>query len=225
MKILSINTSHGICSVALSENNQVICTKTDSEPSRQAERLFLTIDTMLKEANLSYADINAVAADIGPGSFTGIRIGLAAARGIAMAANIPVLGVTGFEALAQQASNDGITGKLLVALDARRGQVFVQCFCNGNAGEQALLEYSDISSVLLHKDDVVVMGDGAHHLEQPLKENGVTYSIIGKYPIPTAGMISLCAFYKLKSGDYDSNPSPLYIRAPDAKLPKNLSGI
>ncbi len=219
MKILSIDTSHGICSTALAENGKLISVKTDPEPSRQAERLFLNIDDILKENQLTYIDINAIAADIGPGSFTGVRIGLAATRGIALAANIPVIGVTGFEALVYAAKHQGIIDDLLVVLDARRGQVFAQFFSNDANSEELLLDYSEITEILPNKN-ITIIGDGAALVEPILQNHNINYSVIDNLKIPDAGMVAMAAFEKINSGNYSKNPAPLYIRKPDAKLPK-----
>lgn len=218
MKILAIDTSHGICSIALADNGIIIASKTDFEPSKQAERLFSSIETLLKEAEVSYADINAITVDIGPGSFTGIRIGLAAARGVSLAADIPVIGITGFEALAlsQKESKD-----LLVALDAKRGQVYAQLFSKGtSACEEMMVDYGDITSIVSNTS-LDIIGDGAQLIATYL--NDVTHNIIIETKLPNAEMVALAAFEKIKGGNYQNNPAPLYIRKPDAKLPVSIN--
>ena len=219
MKILSIDTANGACSVALSNDGEVLATKTDNEPSKQAERLFSIINEVLHACDCKYSDINAIAANIGPGSFTGVRIGLSAARGIALAANIPIIGISGLEALAEHAKQEHNCKDLLVVLDARRNQLFTQFFSENQVGEAALLEYDDILSALPNKNPVKIIGSGATHTEQTLQNNGVTYEIISNYVNSDATIISLCAFNKYRKGNYNNNPSPLYIRPPDAKLP------
>ncbi len=225
MKILSINTSHGICSVALAEDGVLIAIKTDNEASKQAEILFLIINTMLQENNLSYADIGAIAVDIGPGSFTGVRIGLASARGITLAAKIPVIGVTGFEALAYAAKNDATYENLLVVLDARRGQVFAQFFSKDGASTEMLLDYESMAGFIKQHTDITIIGDGANLIEPLLQNTKISYSIIDEFKLPDAAMTVFKAFEKISSGNYGKNPTPLYIRTPDAKLPKSAVGL
>lgn len=222
MKILSIDTAHGVCSVALSEGGEIISEKTDNEPSRQAERLFLTIEEILRENKLSYNDIKAIAANIGPGSFTGIRIGLAAARGIALAAKIPVIGVTGFEALLYYSSAKfGITSEnILVVFNARRGQVFAQFFARGKGSEELLLEYGEIAAWVNGKGDFAIIGDGVELIESFLQDKSLGYLVERDVKLPDASMVAIVAFEKIKNGRYNTNPAPLYIRPPDAKLPK-----
>lgn len=222
MKILAIETAHGICSVAVSDNGVLIAEKTDLESSRQAERLLPTISQLLKETNLSYSDINAVAVDIGPGSFTGVRIGLAASHGIAMAAKIPLIGVTGFEAITHQARMSELYENMLVVFDARRGQVFAQLFHKNEPKDPLMLEYKDIISLSGLHQHITIVGDGAEMVEPFMQVGKINYSIIEDFLLPSADMVALAAFDKLSSGNFSINPAPLYIRPPDAKLPGGL---
>lgn len=222
MKILAIETAHGICSVAISDNGIIIAEKIDPEPSRQAELLLPAINQILEENNLSYSDINAVSADIGPGSFTGVRIGLAASHGIAMAAKIPLIGVTGFEAITHQARTNKIYKNMLAVFDARRGQVFAQMFYNNQPKEPLMLEYKDILSLEGMGKHIAIVGDGAEMIEPFLQVEKINYSIIEDFKLPSATMVALSACDKLSRGDFSISPAPLYIRPPDAKLPGGI---
>jgi len=225
MKILSIDTAHGICSVAVAENGAVIAQREEYEQSRQAERLFLIIEEILKENKLSYSQIDAIAANIGPGSFTGVRIGLAAARGIALAAKIPVIGVSGFESLEYKAKSFMASEDILIAFDARREQVFTKFYSKGFGGEEALMSYGDVASLVKASSGFEVAGDAAELIMPHLSGNNLNYTIISDLKLPDAGMTALVALQKLSSEDYDVNAAPLYIRPPDAKLPKNNNSI
>ncbi len=92
----------------------------------QAERLLPLLEEMLAEAGAGWGDLDALAVCTGPGNFTGLRIGVAAARGLALALGRPAIGVTRLEALAE-----GAAGPALAAIDARRGAVYVQAFADG----------------------------------------------------------------------------------------------
>lgn len=216
MKILAINTTHGTCSLAIAENNQIIAEITDNEPAKQAERLFAHIEDLLAKSGLKYSDINAVAADIGPGSFTGVRIGLAAARGIALAAKIPLIGVTGFEAISADLRHHNYSQNLLIVLDARRGSVFAQFIGANSKSKESMLDYKDIAMVIDGKEQVMLVGSGIKYVEEYLEN----YEITDGYDYSDAKMVALGAYEKLQSENYDSksNVSPLYIRPPDAKL-------
>lgn len=220
MKILSIDTAHGICSVAIAASGVTISVKTDTEPSAQAEHLFYMINDMLKENSLSYDDLGAIGVDVGPGSFTGVRIGLAASRGIALAANIPVIGITGFEALAHACGAYSAYTDLLVVLNARRGQVFAQFFGkDGIVGRELLLDYNEITTIIQGSGHPVVIGDGALLIQEYLPPGKANYAMADTFKLPDAHMIAMKAFDKISHGNYASNPSPLYIRKPDAKMP------
>ncbi len=223
MKILSIDTAHNFCSVALSEGGVLIAAKTNNEASRQAELLFSIIDDVLNECGTTYANLDAIAVNIGPGSFTGVRIGLAAARGIALAAKIPVIAVDSFEAMLY--SPDFIKSQLtcansLVVFDAKRGQVYAQFFENSIAGESLLLDYANIDQIINNKNDFIIIGDGANLIESFLQNKGLTYSIISELHLPDAIMLAHAAFNKITKGNLKDNIAPLYIRPPDAKLPQ-----
>ena len=103
----------------------------------QAEALFPMVDDVVREAGLTPSALDVVAVTTGPGSFTGIRVGIAAARGIALAVDLPLIGVTSFEAVTKTLSSDARTGRcLLVALESRRADLYVQFF--DRAGQAAL---------------------------------------------------------------------------------------
>jgi tRNA threonylcarbamoyladenosine biosynthesis protein TsaB len=220
MKILSIDTAHGICSVTVAEDGVLIAAKNIHEQARQAEMLFLVIAELLTENKLSYSDIKAVAANIGPGSFTGVRIGLAAARGIALAAKIPIIGVTGFEAIKYAAFSLMKYENLLIAFDAKREQVFTKFYCNGFATEEELMSGIDVLGLIKGNSQFDVAGDAAALITPHLNARNLAYNVISELALPDAATISLAAFQKINSGSYTANPNPLYIRPPDAKLPR-----
>lgn len=93
-KILAIDCAHGDCSAALSDGEKIISEIDEQMERGQAERLIPMVRDVLKQADASFADIDVVAVTTGPGSFTGVRVGLAAADGIAMAAGLPMIGVS-----------------------------------------------------------------------------------------------------------------------------------
>lgn len=223
MKILAIDTAHGVCSVAISDGGVVVAAKTDLEPSKQAERLLPTVNQLLLENNLSYAVLGAIAADIGPGSFTGVRIGLAAARGIALATKLPLIGVSSLEALAYQAKLENDYENLLVVLDARRGQVYAQNFYKNHHSEPQMLEYADVPHKFNHPHYLTIIGDGASLVEPHIQASAINYSVVEGFTIPDASAVALAAFDKFRHGNFSENPAPLYIRPPDAKLPGGIT--
>ena len=100
MIILAIDTCCGVCSVALFKENVLIASKEILKPNQQAENLMSLIDIILKEGGFGFKDLSYIAVTIGPGSFTGIRIGLSAAQGISLVHDIPLIGINTLEAIA-----------------------------------------------------------------------------------------------------------------------------
>lgn len=121
--ILAIDSSCGPCSVAVWKNGGVASYREELTASRQSARLVGMVEEALAEANITYKDLASVAVCIGPGSFTGIRIALAAARGIGFAAHIPVHGFSALDVLAFSKNAPGI-----VALNAGKGEIIHQSF-------------------------------------------------------------------------------------------------
>ena len=126
-RILSIETSTSICSVAIHEQGELIALAEIKEPGAHAEKLLLLVDELFEKAGLSFADLDAVAVSQGPGSYTGLRIGVSTAKGIAYALEIPLIGINTLQAMA--ASQQVAPGDYVVAvLDARRKEVYTQTF-------------------------------------------------------------------------------------------------
>lgn len=142
--LLAIDTAAPRLGLALLAGARI---ETDDEPmaTGQAERLFPAIDALLARAGVAYADLTRIAVTTGPGSFTGLRIGLSAARGLGLALDIPVLGIPSLLALSLSAP-----GPSAVLLDAKRGEAYFQSF-GGPAqplGEGAILPMADAEALV-----------------------------------------------------------------------------
>ena len=129
MKILALETATDPGSVALWLDGQVIVRSCPEGLSNSATLLPLA-ESILKEQGLRFADLNGIAFGMGPGSFTGLRVACAAAQGLAVASEVPLLGIGTLEAMAF-ASDGGNEGKVIVALDARMGEVYFGIFEKG----------------------------------------------------------------------------------------------
>jgi tRNA threonylcarbamoyladenosine biosynthesis protein TsaB len=134
--LLAIDTAAPRLQLAVLRDGDRVETLSEDMATGQAERLFPAIDELFSRAAVAYADLTRVAVTTGPGSFTGLRIGLSAARGLGLARGIPVLGVPSLAALSL-----GIAGPSAVLLDAKRGEAYVQIFTAPGvpASEAALL--------------------------------------------------------------------------------------
>jgi tRNA threonylcarbamoyladenosine biosynthesis protein TsaB len=126
--ILAFDTSAAHCAAALLLPDRLILRHEPMEKG-QAERLMPLLEEVLAEGGLVWGDLKALAVGTGPGNFTGVRIAVAAARGLALGLEIPAVGVTRLEALAY-----GLSRPLTVIEDARRGEVYVQAFDHAGAG-------------------------------------------------------------------------------------------
>ena len=123
--ILAFDTSAARCAAALVSEARVLAARDEAMDRGQAERLLPMLEEMLAEAGAGWADLDGIAVCTGPGNFTGVRIAVAAARGLALALGVPAVGVSAFEALADR------RGPARVAIRDRRGTVFVQAFRDG----------------------------------------------------------------------------------------------
>jgi len=129
MTILAIETSSAWCSVALAVNQRSVLQRHEQAGSTASSYLLPWVNALLEEAQLTLADVDAIAVDIGPGAFTGVRLGIACVQGLALGANVPVLSVISLDSIAMQAVLQmGVQGnndkELLVILDARMGEVY-----------------------------------------------------------------------------------------------------
>lgn len=192
--ILAIDTSLGSCSVALWQGDGVTASIHEDKSSQQSRNLLPMIEAVLAERGAAYADMDAIACTIGPGGFTGIRVGLTTARALRLATGKPLIGLTTLEVIASSAK---LTGDILAIIDAYRGQYYVQRFRmieHLTPLSDALLVYENILPALAH---------GANRVQT----------------IPKAGDVAALAYAKWQAGEREFPDSPLYIREPDAKLP------
>ena len=125
MKILSVETSGKVCAVALSENNNLIKEELIEDENTHSVKLMPLVDKLLNDTNMNIKDIDLFACDIGPGSFTGIRIGVSTIKAFIDVTDKKVVGVTSLEILAQNVKEDGIICSLI---DAKNENVYYGLF-------------------------------------------------------------------------------------------------
>lgn len=209
MNILAIDTAGVDCAAAVYDAaaGKLLATVTDRIGKGHAERLMAMIDDVLDEAGLPLQAIGRVAVTIGPGSFTGIRVGVAAARGLALALPAEVVGVTTLETLAQ-AHLAAYPGRAVIAaMDAKRHEIYAQAFdVSGTAlSEPRSLSLEDLRD-LAQAHDAVVCGSAT-----ALLDGEAAASEPDRFDIATVARIAATASVEL------ARPKPLYLRGPDAK--------
>jgi len=192
--ILAIDTSLGACSAALLGQGKILTQAEEPKPGNQSRLLVPMIESVLAKAGLAYKDLTAVACTIGPGGFTGIRVGLATARAIALGINQPLIGLSTLETIAFASTAQG---DLLAVIDAHRGQYYAQRFRRNGV----LVPQSD--PLLVDAKTLPALAHGAKTVQEQ----------------PNAVSAARLAAEKWAGGERNFPATPLYIREPDAKLP------
>ena len=208
MKILAIDSSHGMCSAAFFDGEKVVSEIVEEMERGQAERLIPMIQEVLEKANSCFSDVETVAVTTGPGSFTGVRVGLAAADGIALAAGLPMIGVSVLEVLAWKFYNRyPDIEKVCLVLETKRDDYYVQCFEAGKPATQpAALPARDLTGLKGH----VFAGNAVNRL---IGEIGTVP--VADTAMPTAADIALFASKRTAEKKY---PEPLYLREAEVTL-------
>ena len=177
--ILCLETSTKMCSVALSTSEGVTAFRNHREEGySHAEKLNVLIQEVLDETGIIARELDAVAVAKGPGSFTGLRIGVSAAKGLAYAWDLPLLTCTSLEALVDGARADGAASQIIVGmLDARRMEVYTQEFEGDQNASSVRSEVVDVDSFAhLHEYTVHFCGDGALKCAELLARDGWTFA-------------------------------------------------
>jgi tRNA threonylcarbamoyladenosine biosynthesis protein TsaB len=177
--ILQIETATTVCSVALSENESVLAHKEVQQRNVHAEAITVFIDEILKTAGKQYNELDAVAVSCGPGSYTGLRIGISVAKGLCYALDIPLIAVETLEAMtsgliAQNNFDDQADLLLCPMIDARRMEVFTAVFnAKGDRVRPTSAEIIDENSFddLLKTHQIIFFGDGAAKCSDVLGKN------------------------------------------------------
>lgn len=216
MRILAMDTSLAACSAAVWRDGAVISREFAPMQRGQAEALLPMLERVRLAAGLDYAQFDRLAVSVGPGSFAGIRIGLAAARGLALALGLPLAGIGTLEVLA--AASPG-NGPVAAVLDARNNQLYLQLFTRAlqPLGAAALLGLDDALGICRAHNasgELRLVGSGAPQLAPGL-QTGPRY--IDALALPDAGIVAArAALCRALPGN---QVAPLYLRPPDAKLP------
>ncbi len=212
--ILGFDTSGPYCAIGLHQTSGDVTTRFEQMPKGQAENLVPMLEELLADQGLTWSDLDALAVGIGPGNFTGIRISVSAARGLALGLGIPVLPVTNFESLL---GPDPLAESQtqLVCLPAPRGASYAQLFENAQPSGQAFV-ISHAPAIIKLPPDTQVIGPNAPEIAA-LYEHRVIPIERKLVPEHTPTMLLQIAVNKWATGALsDDRPAPLYIKPPDA---------
>lgn len=220
--ILNIETATTNCSVAISRNGKTLTLKEDySQGFSHAERLHIYIDEVLTAAQLTVKDLDAIAVSKGPGSYTGLRIGVSAAKGLCFAANKPLISVSTLQSLALQVNaNDGF---IVPMLDARRMEVYSAVYDPANnqvrdiqaqlLTEDSFLEYLEVGKVYF-------IGNGVEKTKSLISHDNAVF-VDAK--LPSANEMCILSYQKHQIGDIEDVAyfEPYYLKDFVANKPKN----
>lgn len=228
MKILAVDTSATAASVAVAEENKLIGEFSINTALTHSQTLMPMVDELLKNTGLSVNDIDAVAVNAGPGSFTGVRIGVAAVKGIAFPKNLPCVSVSTLESMAyNMLGNDCIVCSVM---DARCSQVYNALFrvkgCTvTRMTDDRALSLTDLKNELQNiNEKVVLVGDGAVLCSKFLGEELENIMLAPfNNRIQTASSIAYAAFEKINNGETVKADElmPVYLRLPQAQRELN----
>lgn len=216
MRILAIDTALGLCSACVFDTDTDTAISAESIPMDRghAEALMPLIERVIKRVEGGFASLYRVAASIGPGSFTGLRVGLAAGRAIGMATEIPVVGVNTLSAFAAPFLGQSNNTWIASVIDARHSHVYLQLM--DPEGKRALppqiISIAD-AVVAIGTQPVRIVGSAATLLGDALREAGQSPNI---EPDRAGPDIDWIARLGAIADPKNAPPSPLYLRAPDA---------
>jgi tRNA threonylcarbamoyladenosine biosynthesis protein TsaB len=224
MRILAVDSSTRSCSVAIVDGSNLLVEVTSGNGQTHSRHLMSMIDSALGLAGLNLSMTDGLAFTCGPGSFTGLRIGISTILGLATATRKPIAGISGLDALAMQAAAPGMT--ICPLIDGRRGEVYCARYrwANGemikDAAEQVMTPELAISGL---NTPSLFVGNGAM-LYQALIQNHLGDAAVFAQNCQNTLRASTVAWISMKRfaiGDVDDiyHFSPMYIRRPDAKIP------
>ncbi|MSO72764.1 MAG: tRNA (adenosine(37)-N6)-threonylcarbamoyltransferase complex dimerization subunit type 1 TsaB [Rhodospirillaceae bacterium] len=221
MLILAFDTSAGACSAVLWRDEAVLSSGRVLMDQGQAEALMPLIEEVMARGGATYADLDRIAVSVGPGSFTGVRVGLSAARGLGLAAGKPIVGVTTTEILAASVSDAerqsaGEFAHVLAAIDTKRGDLYVQQF------DRALREAGPVRAMApnglaewTEPGPLLVAGDAA---AIAIASIGPRALLSSADALPEPAILARLAARRDPRPD---GPVPVYVRPPEAVIPRH----
>ena len=216
LRVLALDSAGSACSAALWRDGRIAAHRIAEMEHGHAEALIPMVQAVMADAHIGYDDLDLIAAGTGPGSYTGVRVGLASARAIASAAGKPLSGVSNFDAVVAACGDDRPS---LVALETRRADLYIQLFTPiGDADSPPSIVTEDgLATLFDRRDHILVAGDAANRAVAILNAAGRTARAH-----PTAGhtdarFIAERAAERWQRDGTTGGTEPIYLRPPDAR--------
>ena len=226
MKILSLDTTADVCSAAICEDTRLIAEMTVNTGNTHSQTLLPVVEQILKISETELDEIELFACSTGPGSFTGVRIGVATIKGLAYGKNKPCMSVSTLDALAYNLK--GYSGILCPVMNARRNQVYNALFESDGLNIKRLcpdralsIEELDEELCMLDKP-IFLCGDGYSITERGFKKTRIGF-VPERSRLQSAYSVACCALEKYKLGEVltDAQIVPIYLRPSQAERERN----
>ncbi|MGW0709229.1 tRNA (adenosine(37)-N6)-threonylcarbamoyltransferase complex dimerization subunit type 1 TsaB [Streptomyces sp. NPDC002643] len=217
MLLLALDTATPAVTVALHDGTDVVAASSQVDARRHGELLLPAVDRVLAEAGVRLDAVTGIVVGVGPGPYTGLRVGLMTADTFGLALGVPVHGLCTLDGLAHEAGAEGIEGPFVVATDARRKEVYWARYESPRARvtEPAVDRPGEIADVVA---GMPAVGAGARLYPDTFPDAR------GPEHVSAASLASLAA-ERLAAGEELEAPRPLYLRRPDAQVPKNYKVV
>lgn len=220
--MLHIDTATSVCSVALSLDGIAFITMIQEESNRHIELIHLYIDRIMNIANWSFDDLDAISITLGPGSYTGLRVGMSTAKGLCFGKDIPLIGLDTLECLAQPYLEAGYD-YIIPTIDARRDEVYYSILDSQgvimNESDSLVLEKNKYPTFWPSPSKTLICGNGSEKARDLLKNEDLEI----KFNISKAENQSKLALKKLVNQDFSDLffSKPNYLKPPNITTPKN----
>jgi len=221
MLVLALDTTTRAGSCAIARDGVVLRQQASASPAAQAERLPGELMTLLDHASVPLREIDVFAVATGPGSFTGLRVGIATMQGLAFAEGKPLIGVSGFDALARLAGSDG---RVATWVDAWRGDVFAALYEHGQEIEAPTVTRPEDLLHRLRGAPTLFIGDGALTCREAIRRALGDDGRVADPATPLlAGTIAVLGGAAAAAGECSPPHAirPLYVRRPDAEIARD----
>lgn len=220
--ILNLETATTNCSVCIARDGVVLAIKEHDTPNySHSEQLHVFIQEVLCEAGVSVSKVDAIAISKGPGSYTGLRIGVSAAKGLCFSLDIPLISISTLKSMASQSISEE-ADYIIPLLDARRMEVYSRVFnSQHNEVRETKAEIIDSASfaAYLEKGKVLLMGSGAEKCKEPVKHKNLSFDTA---VVPSAKQMAILSFEKYYADDFEDVAyfEPYYLKDFVMQTPK-----